>query len=52
MTTIKKEISIKGNTLMKNHECNVLIKPSTSGKIKFYLNNYDDQPITAEVENV
>ena len=51
MATIKKELSIKGNTLMKNHECNVLIKPSTSGKIKFYLDGYDDA-IVADVDNV
>ena len=51
MATIKKELSIKGNTLMKNHECSVLIKPSTSGKIKFYLDGYDDA-IVADVDNV
>lgn len=51
MTTIKKEISIKGNGLMKNQECEVTIKPSTSGKIKFYLKGYDDA-IIADVDNV
>ena len=37
MGTLKKELTIKGNGLMKNQECTVVIKPSTSGKIKFYL---------------
>ena len=51
MATIKKEISIKGNGLMKNQECEVVIKPSTSGKIKFYLKDYEDA-IVADVDNV
>lgn len=51
MGTIKKEISITGNGLMKNKECHVLIKPSTSGKIKFYLKD-SAVPIVADVDNV
>lgn len=51
MATIKKEIHIKGNGLMKNKECEVTIKPSTSGKIKFYLKGYEDA-IVADVDNV
>jgi len=51
MATIKKEFTIKGNSLMKNLDCEVTIKPSTSGKIKFYLKNYEDAVI-ADVENV
>ena len=51
MATIKKEFTIKGNGLMKNQECEVTIKPSTSGKIKFYLKEYEDAVI-ADVDNV
>ncbi|MGN0018310.1 MAG: UDP-3-O-acyl-N-acetylglucosamine deacetylase [Candidatus Gastranaerophilaceae bacterium] len=51
MGTIKKEISITGNGLMKNKECHVLIKPSTSGKIKFYVKD-STTPIVADVDHV
>ena len=51
MATIKKEITIKGNGLMKNQECTVTIKPSTSGKIKFFVKGYEDA-VVADVDNV
>ena len=51
MGTIKKEISISGNGLMKNKDCRLIIRPSTSGKIKFYLKD-SKTPIVADVENV
>ena len=43
MGTLKKELTIEGNTLMKNLDCKVLIKPSSSGKIKFYVKDSNDQ---------
>lgn len=51
MATIKKEFKITGNGLMKNQECTVTVKPSTSGRIKFYPYDSDDS-ITADVDNV
>ena len=36
MVTIKSEIITSGNSLMKNKLCEVLIKPSQSGKIRFF----------------
>lgn len=51
MGTVKKELTVKGNGLMKNQICTAIIKPSTSGKIKFYLDGYED-PIIADVDNV
>ncbi len=51
MGTVKKEFTIKGNGLMKNRDCTVVIKPSTSGKIKFFIKE-DEDPIIADVDNV
>ena len=50
MTTIKKEISITGNGLMKNKPCTVNFFPSKSGKIRYFINGAD--PFEADVENV
>lgn len=36
MITIKNEIKISGKSLMKNKECEVLIKPSDLGKIRIF----------------
>jgi UDP-3-O-[3-hydroxymyristoyl] N-acetylglucosamine deacetylase len=38
MVTIKTEIHTTGKSLMKNKTCDVVIKPSYSGKIKFFSN--------------
>jgi len=51
MTTIKKEIHVNGNTLMKNLDCEVTIKPSTIGKIRLFVNNNENSFIAA-VDNV
>ncbi len=50
MTTIKKEISISGNGLMKNKPCTVTLKPSKEGKIRYFIKDYE--PFEACVENV
>lgn len=52
MGTLKKELTITGNGLMKNQECTVTIKPSTSGKIKFYLGDDDINFAVADVDNI
>ena len=36
MVTIKTEIKTSGNSLMKNKLCEFVIKPSQSGKIRFF----------------
>jgi len=51
MTTLAKEIRISGNTLMKNLDCEVVIKPSDSGKIRFFVGDTLDW-FSAEVDNV
>lgn len=50
MTTIKKEIKITGNGLMKNKPCELTIFPSNSGEIRYFVKgkNY----FTANVDNV
>ena len=50
MTTLKKEISISGNGLMKNKPCNVTLKPSKEGKIRYFIKDFE--PFEACVENV
>lgn len=41
MITISNEITTKGNTLMKNYDCEVTIKPSNTGKIRLFVKNTD-----------
>ena len=41
MITIKNEIFTSGNSLMKNKLCNVRIKPSQEGKIRFFVKGAD-----------
>ena len=41
MVTIKTEIKISGNSLMKNKQCDVVIKPSHLGKIRFFSKGAD-----------
>lgn len=50
MTTIKKEIKIKGNGLMKNKTCEVTLFPSNSGKIRYHVKDKD--VFEADVDNV
>lgn len=51
MTTISKEIRTKGNTLMKNYDCEVLIKPSNLGQIRIFVKN-DEKPFVGNIDNV
>ena len=41
MVTIKSEIITSGNSLMKNKPCEVIIKPSQSGKIRIFSKGAD-----------
>ena len=41
MITIKKEIHTKGKSLMKNRECEVTIKPSDTGRVRFFSKGAD-----------
>ena len=51
MITIKKETKISGNSLMKNKPCEVVIKPSNEGKIRFFSKG-SDVPFEACIENL
>ena len=51
MVTLLKEVKISGNTLMKNHECDVIVKPSETGKIRFFVEGSNDS-FTADIDNV
>ena len=50
MTTIKNEISISGNGLMKNKPCKVTFFPSKEGKVRYFVKGAE--PFEACVENV
>lgn len=50
MTTIKKEISISGNGLMKNKPCKVTFFPSKEGKIRYFVNG--GEAFEANADNV
>ena len=50
MVTLKKEVKISGNGLMKNKPCEVTLFPSTSGQIRYFVKDKDS--FTAEVDNV
>ena len=50
MTTIKKEIKIAGNGLMKNKPCDVTLFPSNSGQIRYFVKGKDS--FVADTENV
>ena len=51
MTTIKNEIHTRGNTLMKNYDCEVVIKPSNRGEIRVFVKN-DKESFVAGIDNV
>lgn len=51
MTTIAKEIRAKGNTLMKNFDCEVVIKPSDKGVIRLFVKQ-EEKFFEANVDNV
>ena len=48
--TLKKEVEITGNGLMKNKPCRVVFKPSNEGKIRYFVRDYE--PFEATVDNV
>ena len=51
MVTLLKEVKISGNTLMKNHECEVVVKPSNFGKIRIFVEG-SSEGFIADVDNV
>ena len=51
MVTIKSEIKTSGNSLMKNKLCEVIIKPSQSGKIRFFSKG-SETGFVANIENL
>ena len=51
MVTIKTEIKTSGNSLMKNKLCEVVIKPSQSGKIRIFSKGADTG-FDASIENL
>lgn len=50
MITLKKEIKISGNGLMKNKPCEVTFKPSETGQIRYFIK--DGKPFIGNVDNV
>ena len=50
MITIKNQISISGNGLMKNKPCNVTFFPSKEGKIRYFVKG--EEAFIADVDNV
>ena len=50
MVTLKKEVKISGNGLIKNKPCEVTLFPSTSGQIRYFVKDKDS--FTADVDNV
>lgn len=51
MTTISKEIQANGNTLMKNFDCKVVIKPSDKGVIRLFVKQ-EEKSFEANIDNV
>ena len=51
MVTIKSEIHTKGKSLMKNRECEVVIKPSDTGKIRIFSKGAKE-PFEVCIENL
>ena len=50
MATLKKEVKISGNGLMKNKPCEVTVLPSKTGQIRYYVKG--NEPFIGSVENV
>ena len=48
--TLKKEVKITGNGLMKNKPCEVTLFPSNSGEIRYYIKG--QEAFSANVDNV
>ena len=51
MSTILNEIRLSGNTLMKNHQCDVVIKPSRGCGIRIFVEG-GDVGFEATIDNV
>ena len=50
MVTLKKEVKLVGNGLMKNKPCEVTLFPSNSGQIRYFVKDKDS--FTASTDNV
>ena len=44
MVTLKKEVKIVGNGLMKNKPCELTLFPSNSGQIRYFVKGKDSIP--------
>ena len=51
MGTIKTEIKTSGRSLMKNKECEVIIKPSRGGQVRIFSKGADT-PFNVCIENL
>ena len=51
MVTVLKEIEITGNSLMKNRDCRCKIVPSSTGEIRFFVEN-SLEPIIMDIDSV
>ena len=51
MGTIKKEVKISGNSLMKNKKCEVVLKPSNLGCIRVFSKG-SDKPFNITIDNL
>ena len=50
MTTLKKEVNITGNGLMKNKPCVTKLVPSDTGQVRYFVKG--NEPFIANVDNV
>ena len=50
MGTLKKQIEITGNGLMKNKPCKVTFFPSNEGKIRYFVKG--EEAFTADIDNL
>ncbi len=50
MATLKHEVKLTGNGLMKNKPCEVTILPSQTGQIRYFIKN--NEPFIANVDSV
>ncbi len=50
MVTLKKEVRLSGNGLMKNKPCDITLFPSKSGKIRYFVKDKDS--FVADVDHV
>ena len=52
MITLLREVRISGNTLMKNHECEVVVRPAQTGEIRIYSEGAEQYFVATYQKNV